>query len=876
LFLTLLLDDAKDHDYWGIYYDITITSKCFAIICHRATELHSSSKTFESWNGSKYARILKFTDEISLMNVRRFWDYYGSMSKWSPRELASFRENFMSEFQFQMPTFTDPSVSGNMIMTGSRSLGPLFREGWQIIPHLFDSVTRTGNVGGKSSKANSHINPLFVYSSIFYDRCMFPPGMSPFAGFHIASSLVSTTAPVSAGLPPYSSNLASDEKVIRIMTYTKDQFKARCAAFQKSRDSITIYHNTDDVVRFCYSVRSILDPSVDNIFDYCSAPWNPPRKFENFSILQSPYGPFDVIETSNLADEIALPTLLISSLPLLKRNGDATLYTTSRVPVDDVPPNQKLKSLLFCEPLTMFALLSCVPVEYVSGFCNRSSLHEAVPSEITGGVKPVWNFSWKWWMDNSSDESIHKEIVPTTIWETETVVKILHEIYCRMFEHEDLFGIPNPVARPLECTRGSFIAFIRFLKDHVKANWKAIVEDELPKFTHTTPTFLPDFILQCHLHQLVTTFGLNLEWGQQVLRPELQDVWREFRSGSQDLPALAIPYILKVPRVRLRHLVPYLKRNSPDRDIVFQIQFRLANRLVAAFSSFEMTFGVFGTEDPTLLFIDYLCWEGKADLFVHVYLPSTLFAFFVDLGCTASFSISYIRERQKYREIYGDNLIVFETQMHGSTGLTHFWPCDSRKTVPRTIFIHPTQNPEPPKVGRVVSGPEIKLEPPGGPLRMTIRLDVYDEKEKADLANGCEVDFHSISRWKISIQTPKWISTVSFPYPHDKSNARLRISRKGGWFEIIARLKTSYKMDTSPFPLFPLVRDSSAMSTTSWNLPRVVTDLLPIVDLSNPHQFEWIRANLKSMFPADEIVVMNKHNAEPEAVRMSTVGHLKY
>jgi hypothetical protein len=152
---------------------------------------------------------------------------------------------------------------------------------------------------------------------------------------------------------------------------------------------------------------------------------------------------------------------------------------------------------------------------------------------------------------------------------------------------------------------------------------------------------------------------------------------------------------------------------------------------------------------------------------------------------------------------------------------------------------------------------------------MTSRVDIYDEADKLDLVNGCQVDFHSISPWKImiAIEKGKWFANVPFPYPHNKNNTRLRISRKGGWFEIIAKFETSFKINTIAFPV---VRDSTSMTTASWNLPRVVIDLLPTLDLSNPRQLEWIRANLKSMFKADEICVLNDHGPE-EAIGMSTV-----
>jgi hypothetical protein len=58
-----------------------------------------------------------------------------------------------------------------------------------------------------------------------------------------------------------------------------------------------------------------------------------------------------------------------------------------------------------------------------------------------------------------------------------------------------------------------------------------------------------------------------------------------------------------------------VKANGPNGDMLFQIQLHLGDHPVGTFSSFEMTFGVF---DATELFIDYLAWEGDADLFVHV------------------------------------------------------------------------------------------------------------------------------------------------------------------------------------------------------------------------------------------------------------------
>jgi hypothetical protein len=246
-----------------MYYDITIGPKWFEIICNRAGELYSSSRTLESWNISNYARVLKFTDELSLINVRRFWEYYESMSKLSPRALGRLAKTFMSDFR---KPFGTPGTKG-MVMTCYRSLGPLFGEGREILGYLLDSLARTGNLGARrDTTARTYVNPLFAYSSIADERCALPAGMNPLSGFQVTSALVDTLAPVSEGLSAYSNTLTAEEKAIRVVTYTKDQFKARCSAFQNS-PSVTIYHYNDEVVRICYSLQSRLDSSVANIYD---------------------------------------------------------------------------------------------------------------------------------------------------------------------------------------------------------------------------------------------------------------------------------------------------------------------------------------------------------------------------------------------------------------------------------------------------------------------------------------------------------------------------------------------------------------------------------------------------------------------------------
>src|SRR5271155_1532969 len=88
--------------------------------------------------------FLKFIDQISIMDVRRFWDYYALLSEKSPRALESFTQSFLSDFRKFGETEKD-----SMMLTAYRSLGPLFPEGRDMIQYMLNSLRMTGNVGGK-------------------------------------------------------------------------------------------------------------------------------------------------------------------------------------------------------------------------------------------------------------------------------------------------------------------------------------------------------------------------------------------------------------------------------------------------------------------------------------------------------------------------------------------------------------------------------------------------------------------------------------------------------------------------------------------------------------------------------------------------------
>ena len=183
----------------------------------------------------------------------------------------------------------DKRNAQELLMKARRSMGPLFLEGSSIIPDFFDSFRMTGAMAGKDSKVQSgfQVNPSFVYSSVANNRFVLPEGTVPILGFACASVLVDVVPTLGEKLYPYSCNITPKEKLTRVVACAKNQFRAWCFAFHENH-SITIYYHNDDPIRFCHSLHSVIDPSFHNVFNYCSAPWNPPRRLKHFNGTEHP------------------------------------------------------------------------------------------------------------------------------------------------------------------------------------------------------------------------------------------------------------------------------------------------------------------------------------------------------------------------------------------------------------------------------------------------------------------------------------------------------------------------------------------------------------------------------------------------------------
>ena len=76
---------------------------------------------------------------------------------------------------------------------------------------------------------------------------------------------------------------------------------------------------------------------------------------------------------------------------------------------------------------------------------------------------------------------------------------------------------------------------------------------------------------------------------------------------------------------------------------------------------------------------------------------------------------------------------------------------------------------------------------------------------------------------------------------------KIKIARKSGWIEVSGELKLP---EHEPYCNFHTLQRNG--KSISWSLPRLNMEILPTLNLSTSNKLDWIRANLKAMFSADQ------------------------
>lgn len=333
---------------------------------------------FPSGTKSKYGQILRITDPDTLAKIRQFWVKYCELTALPSSKLDKIRNRFMKEFS----QLNQEKVQG-VSLSGIRCVGATCMNAVESVVEEFKRFWKSGIVGGlpELCEGATYINPLFVYSNVGGDRCVIHYGTDPILGFHCATAFAETVpSPLSDTLSPYSRNATLEENVYRLARTAILEFKLWRSAFQSvachGPSLLTIYNFSGDALEFCYSLQSALGKIelTDNLFQTCAAPWHTRVHFNSNSDF---VGPFDVIDTSNIADHVGLLNVLTCALPLLKQTANAILYTENLAQtLNKCSHLERLKSLLCGDLDSIFCLLRAAPMECLTGISTTCSFHE--------------------------------------------------------------------------------------------------------------------------------------------------------------------------------------------------------------------------------------------------------------------------------------------------------------------------------------------------------------------------------------------------------------------------------------------------------------------------------------------------------------------
>jgi MYND finger len=803
-----------------------------------------------------------------LSQVRQFWKKYHGFAAPESKDHKTFRDAFVKSF-----VDIHRTKAGGLIGSAIRAAGANATAAIYAVIKEFDTFWATGVVGGLSELQQNAtcLNPLFVFSKLGGERCMIYFGCDPILGFHCSTAFAEILPDETtlSSFPQYRESEDTETSVRRFAKTAMHRFKLWCSAFRSAaiasscgtsgtERALEVHHCCGDTLEFCFAAQTTLGKleSKFNIFETCAAPWKEPLSFPKDSAF---VGPFDVIDTSNAADQIGMINILISSLPLLKQTPNATLYTEHLV--TDIKkgtrPFDRLKSLLFGDPCAIFFLLGAAPMECLTGVNTNSSYLEEICQRSRGlpASQKRLRLSWKQIHlgDPTSGSPFPDPIVCAS--EPESLAQFLADIYQEMFQADD----PGSAMQSFQMTRSffmrhyvraSFVALLSLVQRRVTVgNWDDFFERLMILVSRGSADIASlkglsyqEFSLQLHLQGLYTCGIIR----QTISAPaRLPQGWFESR-----LFPTALGLLFRVPRARCYPILDEFEPLKAKLNIVFEVDIfcpPYQNRYASIQYSFENE--ISGDELPE-------AWRGSGDLIIYLRVPSwTIIQNF------SPESKIYLRLRpdvatvQSFRgSSLGPLLTVFETNLNNTRYVVPTNPRDCPISANRhDAAAAVTELPECSMPGPIISVVD-------GRVVSTTRI-TFKGSAQSKLSGGSKVASTQESPCTLVVS----VGGVKFPvpilFPFEYNNLSLRLGRKSGWVEVVVPFTTNLSASSLNCDPFPVIRNKLS-SEFSWNLPRLSPQRLPALNLSTKNDIHWINSNLMNEFSVREMALRQQHTGD--------------
>lgn len=854
-------DGAKDNSIWNVYYHMFLDNASLDLLRSQTQKLQSLSDSVQSWHSSQYGKFLRICDQGTLLRVRRFWCSCGNLDS-TKADKTSYKKRF--ESRIETAREQGRSFGEGVNITGFRSAAPIILPSLKDLPELFEHFWKHGvtDEDRKNLSSLKFPNPMFAGS--LEDAFTLHYGTDPLLGFHLATAYASLTS---------DSPLKSSEKthLRKIVAAARLEFQEWSASFRKDAQmNYIIRFFAGDALAFCHTLQHMHttdDRSRSNWYrdQYHLEPLI--LDSEDYAVKGNAPLLFNVVDTSNLSDHVGAINILVAAVPLLDRSVSAALYTEALVKKE-----KDLKALvdsILCGHFpTMSIIFGVIPIEYWTNATAISSVEEHLFDSVMGGK-------------NSNRGQMHSRLtwkrvdtvstsVPTLRFDATELAYVLFHTYLKMFQNEDMRQLFSKIdlqtiqnSSLLHYHRGSFVSFLRFVKNRVTVDWDKTMKVFLGLYENDSTllmgkNYIQELYLQLHLLDLhtVDTFRPPFNRSSHSRVSKGLCAWT-------DIPAV-ICITLQVPRAKLGAItgVPWKKLGSPILHCILQSSSTSSGRpWQNIFSVVQLTFGEITTtgsrcDDGFKVHVseDMHSWNGDSSLVVSFLAPSWVVllephtatvAFGIQSTpySTRAFVDSLGLEMNIYQTTLGDEESVYLTKYRPNHS-AHASVCNFKGF--STVAKQPAD-----KVVTTTIKANVDVQT-GQITTFTGRFDALSESIKSNLANGATVETIQISPWTIGVAIgmdgPKL--HLVFPVPVLRSQSKSRIARKSSYIEVEAPMADHRHGKGFPhfmYPVFPC-----KPGPVLWNMPSLNLDCLPIFNMAKKKDMEWLNPHASLMMSSRE------------------------
>jgi hypothetical protein len=763
----MIVCDESPQVVWNVFFHFSLDDVSYASLKQCCHDLAAAAVSLESWKQSQYGKFLKFSSSHTLSELRRYWELYEAFDLLSLARRKHLEEE-RGVLQRQVL-----EKSGIMVSV-CRSAGVLWPQAMGPVDKLFRHYWKTGTLAESPEDfvRATQLNPTFAYNLAGES---FAPhyGTFPTQAFH----LMAAYAPVISG---------SSTKVSVVDTI-QEQFRAWSLAFKHAveKGRVVVRFCVGDALNFCHALsrhRPDCGPSAGYPLSPLSAV---PIVLDGVGMPVT----FDVIDTSNLMDHLGLLNILICTRPLLKPLTTSVVYTEALLPTGKDAVSSFMGRLCG-DAATVALLLDLAPRSVLSGVDSRSNVHEIV---MNAGLKEhadknQFHERVVWCAPTAGDTCGSDDPVRLT-FEAIELGDLLFSLYDQLLQDERVFEhLRDPDLDRLRSinhyNRATFAMLIRLAKAHIvidQAEWDKALDRFMQKVQADRSRLiginnLQDLLLQLHLQGVDTARMLKDHWRESAIEVNSPI----FRGWPSVPPVVCV--VLLVPHARLDILGHGEIGSFPLICNLVSSQGH-SNTYSCTLLAVPGKLVVNGSAPEEVVIIEEPAGVRDAQSVVVSFLAPAVFLTYPGMMISLCVKATPITTL-KFMSKLGPELAVFTCPL-SDTAYVHVIP--RRPGLPQEVTDAASS--------RVLASSRVPASSSRDHLvavllsatavsTLSRRIDLSKAGFDSALSTSVIVNAHQRSPCTVELSVDEKIIRVSFPYPVNGKDHKLRIARKSLYVDV--------------------------------------------------------------------------------------------